>query len=121
MAAALQEVQLPTDCIQGVDTRTEVSELLKQDEKRRKSWIFVDFHRFLGIFSDFQSFSSSFEAKRELFDAFWMGSQGYKRRFEDKYIDLVIPRGSNELVRSIKDLILGPYRRKPAVFYHDMP
>lgn len=51
MAAALKDVQLPTDCIQGVDTRTEVSELLKQD----------------------------------------------------KYIDLVIPRGSNELVRSIKD------------------
>lgn len=51
MAAALKDVGLPTDCIQGVDTRTEVSELLKQD----------------------------------------------------KYIDLVIPRGSNELVRSIKD------------------
>ncbi|CAJ1367185.1 unnamed protein product [Effrenium voratum] len=51
MAAALQDVQLPSDCIQGVDTRTEVADLLKQD----------------------------------------------------KYIDLVIPRGSNELVRSIKD------------------
>mmetsp|Transcript_5939 Transcript_5939/g.13702 ORF Transcript_5939/g.13702 Transcript_5939/m.13702 type:complete len:450 (+) Transcript_5939:57-1406(+) len=51
MSAALQDVGLPADCIQGVDTRTEVAELLKQD----------------------------------------------------KYIDLVIPRGSNELVRSIKD------------------
>eukprot|EP00439_Symbiodinium_sp_Y106_P068333 s1013_g11.t1 len=51
MSAALQDVGLPADCIQGVDTRTEVAELLKQE----------------------------------------------------KYIDLVIPRGSNELVRSIKD------------------
>eukprot|EP00441_Pelagodinium_beii_P044324 CAMPEP_0197629628 /NCGR_PEP_ID=MMETSP1338-20131121/7401_1 /TAXON_ID=43686 ORGANISM="Pelagodinium beii, Strain RCC1491" /NCGR_SAMPLE_ID=MMETSP1338 /ASSEMBLY_ACC=CAM_ASM_000754 /LENGTH=453 /DNA_ID=CAMNT_0043200699 /DNA_START=51 /DNA_END=1409 /DNA_ORIENTATION=+ len=51
MAAALEEVNLPRDCIQGVDTRTAVADLLKQD----------------------------------------------------KYIDLVIPRGSNELVRSIKD------------------
>ncbi|CAE7289994.1 pro1 [Symbiodinium pilosum] len=51
MSAALRDVGLPADCIQGVDTRTEVAELLKQD----------------------------------------------------KYIDLVIPRGSNELVRSIKD------------------
>jgi len=51
MSAALEEVNLPRDCIQGVDTRTAVAELLKQD----------------------------------------------------KYIDLVIPRGSNELVRSIKD------------------
>ena len=51
MSAALQDVGLPADCVQGVDTRTEVADLLKQD----------------------------------------------------KYIDLVIPRGSNELVRSIKD------------------
>lgn len=51
MAAALQEASLPEGCIQGVDTRTEVSELLKCD----------------------------------------------------KDIDLVIPRGSNQLVRSIKD------------------
>jgi len=51
MAAALQEAGLPEGCIQGVDTRTEVSELLKCD----------------------------------------------------KDIDLVIPRGSNQLVRSIKD------------------
>lgn len=51
MAAALQEVGLPEGCIQGVDTRTEISELLKCD----------------------------------------------------KDIDLVIPRGSNELARSIKD------------------
>lgn len=51
MAAALNEVGLPDGCIQGVDTRTEVAELLKLDA----------------------------------------------------YIDLVIPRGSNALVRSIKD------------------
>jgi len=51
MGAALKEVGLPEGCIQGVDTRTEVSELLKLDS----------------------------------------------------YIDLVIPRGSNALVRSIKD------------------
>lgn len=51
MSAALAETSLPLACIQGIDTRTEVAELLKQD----------------------------------------------------KYIDLVIPRGSNELVRSIKD------------------
>ncbi|CAE8602045.1 unnamed protein product [Polarella glacialis] len=51
MAAALSEVGLPADCIQGVDGRTAVAELLSQD----------------------------------------------------KYIDLVIPRGSNELVKSIKD------------------
>ncbi|CAE7636494.1 pro1 [Symbiodinium sp. CCMP2592] len=51
MSAALQDVGLPADCVQGVDTRTEVAELLRQD----------------------------------------------------KYIDLVIPRGSNELVKSIKD------------------
>jgi len=51
MSAALQEVGLPEAAIQGVDTRTAVSELLKLDQ----------------------------------------------------YIDLVIPRGSNALVRSIKD------------------
>merc|ERR1712032_1170767 len=51
MASALCEVGLPEACIQGVDTRTEVAELLKLDS----------------------------------------------------YIDLVIPRGSNALVRSIKD------------------
>eukprot|EP00435_Cladocopium_sp_Y103_P034196 s1382_g8.t2 len=70
MAAALKDVGLPTDCIQGVDTRTEVSELLKQD----------------------------------------------------KYIDLVIPRGSNELVRSIKDAsripVLGHADGICAVYVH---
>jgi glutamate-5-semialdehyde dehydrogenase len=51
MIAALKEADLPEDCIQGVDSRTGVNDLLKFD----------------------------------------------------KYIDLVIPRGSNALVRSIKD------------------
>lgn len=51
MAEALREAGLPEGCIAGIDTRTEVAELLRLD----------------------------------------------------KYIDLVIPRGSNALVRSIKD------------------
>jgi len=71
MAAALEEVGLPPNCIQGVSTRTEISELLKQD----------------------------------------------------KYIDLVIPRGSNELVRSIKDAsripVLGHADGICAVYVHE--
>eukprot|EP00930_Biecheleria_cincta_P007295 TRINITY_DN1084_c0_g1_i1.p1 TRINITY_DN1084_c0_g1~~TRINITY_DN1084_c0_g1_i1.p1 ORF type:complete len:458 (+),score=93.08 TRINITY_DN1084_c0_g1_i1:75-1448(+) len=71
MAAALEEVGLPSNCIQGVSTRTEIGELLKQD----------------------------------------------------KYIDLVIPRGSNELVRSIKDAsripVLGHADGICAVYVHE--
>jgi len=71
MAAALEEVGLPPNCIQGVSTRTEIGELLKQD----------------------------------------------------RYIDLVIPRGSNELVRSIKDAsripVLGHADGICAVYVHE--